>query len=164
MPNDQQEEKDAQNLRQARAQDAKKSAQNPFSEEEKKEIGKLEKLAENKEKIVTFCLTPVIAFGNAALNYMAIGSIPLIGDLPDLAAGVGISGLLLTLKGHPKWKAQAWIWILTAVEIIPGADLFSPQLLGTLIALFIAWRAGGKAEKKLEEIKEQKMMAGALAE
>ncbi|MBI5913150.1 hypothetical protein HY839_01775 [Candidatus Azambacteria bacterium] len=147
-----QEDAHAQSLRQARTQNAKgedsKSA--PISDEE---IEKLEKLAANREKIVTFVLTPIIAGGNALLNYIGIGSIPILGDVIDLGAGAALSGFLFTLEGHPRWKAQLLVWGLTAVELIPAADIVSPQAIGAGLALFIAWRAGTAAQEKLDQLR-----------
>ena len=142
-----------QNLRRERTQSAhaegKKNA--PVSDEE---IEKLEKLAANRQKIVTFTLTPIIAGGNALLNYLGIGAIPILGDVIDFCAGAGLSGFLFTLEGHPRWKAQILVWGLTAVELIPAADIVSPQAIGAGLALFIAWRAGTKAQEKLDRMRE----------
>jgi len=118
------------------------------------ELEKLRKLAANKEKIVTFVMVPIIAGGNAALNYLGIGAIPIIGDVIDLGAGVSLSAFLLTLEGHPRWKAQALVWSLTAVELLPMADFFSPQAIGAALALMIAWHAGQQAEERIEQIQK----------
>jgi len=116
-------------------------------------IEKLERLAANKDKIVTFVFSSVIAGGNAFLNYIGIGSVPVVGDVIDLSAGVTISALLFTLEGHPRWKAQGAMWLFTFVEFIPGADLFSPQLIGTVLALGIALHAANKAQEQLEQMR-----------
>ena len=148
-----QEDRHAQLLRRDRA----KSGGNPAEQSAPpgEEIEKLEKLAANKDKIVTFVLVPVIAGGNAFLNYLVMGAIPIVGDAIDLGAGATISALLFTLEGHARRKAQIIMWGLTAVELIPGADIASPQAIGAGIALIIAWRAGSKAEEKLEELQKK---------
>ena len=142
-----------QSLRRERAQSAHAEDEGSalVSDEE---IEKLEKLAANRHKIVTFTLTSIIAGGNALLNYIGIGAIPLFGDIIDLGAGAALSGFLLTLEGHPRWKAQILMWGLTAVELLPAADIVSPQAKGAGLALFIAWRAGTKAQEKLNQIRE----------
>lgn len=142
-----------QNLRRERAQGSRAEDKEgeTISDEE---VEKLEKLAANKHKIVTFTLTPIIAGGNALLNYIGIGAIPILGDVIDLGAGAALSGFLFTLDGHPRWKAQILVWGLTAVELLPAADIVSPQAIGVGAALLIAWRAGTKAQEKLDQMRE----------
>lgn len=144
----------AQDLRAARRADQNKelAAQQSVLQQNAAEIDRLEKLAANKEKIVTFVAVTIVGGGNALLNYLGIGAVPILGDAIDLLAGGSLSLLLMTLEGGVRWKAQIWVWVLTFVEFIPAADIISPQAFGAGIALFIAWREGTKAQKKLTRI------------
>lgn len=139
-----------QQLNAQRAAPVRPAAEPSFAQQQN--IAKLEELAANNEEIVTFVMVSLIAGGNAFLNYIVIGAVPIVGDAIDLGAGVTISAFLFTLKGHPRWKAQGVMWLLTAVELVPGTDIASPQAIGAVLALVIAWSAGTKAERQLEQI------------
>lgn len=149
------ETKYAKNLRRTRTENSSAPSETT-SEDTNEERGRLERLAANKDKIVTFVLGSLVAGGNAVLNYFGIGAVPFLGDALDIGAGATLSGLLLTLEGHPRWKAQLIVWGLTAVELFPGADIISPQALGVIIALALAWHAGSKAEDQLEHMPASK--------
>lgn len=143
----------ARDLRRTRTESARGPSESARSGGSAQEKERLERLAANKDKIVTYVLAAAVGGGNAMLNYFGIGAVPFLGDIIDLGAGATLSGLLMTLEGHPRWKAQVIVWGLTAVELVPAADIISPQAFGVVIALLIAWHSGAKAEEKLEQMR-----------
>ncbi len=146
-----QEDRHAQSLRQARAQEEQALAgQTAVANSE--EVKKLQGLVENKEKVVQFVLMSLLAVGNDALDLMGIGAVPIVGDIVDLGAGAGVSALLFSFEGHPRWKAQAIIWAATIFELIPLGvnDLVPTDTLGIVVIYALIVSAGRKASEKLE--------------
>jgi len=99
-------------------------------------------------------MAPMLATANDILDWLGVGSIPIIGGVIDFGTGAVTSAFLFTLEGHPRWKAQIIIWAATFFEMIPLGvnELIPTNMIGVALALFITLRAAHKAQDRLEHI------------
>lgn len=78
-----------------------------------------------KDKDERWGLALILALANDMLDFLAVGAIPVLGDILDL----GTAGLAYYLTGEP-------ITLATAAEIVPGADFLPISSIATLYAYF----------------------------
>jgi len=97
-------------------------------------IHKMEKAITKGDGTVVFILLILISLTNDFLDYLVIGSIPILGDVVDLITSVILTAVLWDIGGFIKWKVRIAIWIGTALELFPGGDIVPTYTLSTIYA------------------------------
>jgi hypothetical protein len=105
-----------------------------------------------------------MALLNDFLDFLAIGSVPMLGDLIDILTGLVLFMFLFDIGGMIRLKVKIAIFIASFFELIPFVDLVPIWTICILWAWYIVRKKGNAAENGLRKLKKGKIDKKAIAE
>ncbi len=126
-------------------------------------VGKMVKAA-NDGKTWIWPLVILLALLNDFVDFLIIGSIPIIGDIFDIFTLMTLSVFLYDIGGHIRMKVRILILLAGFFELIPFVDILPVWTISILWSWYVVRKRGKLAEKELQEIKRGKINNEAIGQ